>query len=105
MQPAQGAYFGSGFWYNSNSFICHIDFPVVMRTNATALEQSGQADHYKVIANATTYTCSSAPSFLGDPNNTSQSVNFAFSGSGTQGQGGLGRSGNSNAYLAWDTEL
>ena len=105
LQPAQGAYFGSGFWYNSNSFICHIDFPVVMRTNATALEQSGTASHYKVIANATTYTCSSAPSFLGDPNNTSQSVNFAFSGSGTQGQGGLGRSGNSNAYLAWDTEL
>ena len=105
VQPASGAYFGSGFWYNSNSFICHIDFPVVMRTNATALEQSGTASHYKVISNATTYTCSSAPSFLGDPNNTSQSVNFTFSGSGTQGQGGLGRSGNSNAYLAWDTEL
>ena len=105
VQPAQGAYFGSGFWYNSNIFICHIDFPVVMRTNITSLEQSGTAAHYKVIANATTYTCTSVPSFLGDPNNTSQSVNFRFSGNGTQGQGGLGRSGNTLAFLAFSAEL
>ena len=105
LQPSNGAYFGSGFWYNSNSYICHIDFPVVMRTNLSALETTGTASHYKVIANATTYTCSGAPSFLGDANNTSQSVNFTFSGSGTQGQGGLGRSGNASSYLAWDAEI
>ena len=105
LQPAQGAYFGSGFWYNSNSFICHIDFPVVMRANLTAVETSGTASHYKVIANATTYTCSGVPSYLGDANNTSQSVNFTFSGSGTQGQGGLGRSGNASAYFAWNAEI
>jgi len=105
VQPAVSAYFGSGFFYNSNTFICHIDFPVIMRANVTALEQTGTADHYKVIHNATTSTCSSVPTFLGDPNNTSQSVAFNFSGSGTQGQGGLGRSGNASAFLAFSAEL
>ena len=105
VQPAISAYFGSGFWYSSNSFICHVDFPVVMRTNLTAVEQSGTASHYKVIHNQTTSTCSSVPTYLGDANNTSQSLNFSFSGSGTQGQGGLGRSGDASAYFAWNAEL
>ena len=105
LQPAVSAYFGSGFSYSSNSFICHIDFPVIMRANVTALEQTGTADHYKVIHNATTSTCSSVPTFLGDPNNTSQSVAFNFSGSLTQGQGGLGRSGNASAFLGFSAEL
>ena len=105
LQPAVSAYFGSGFSYSSNSFICHIDFPVIMRANVTALEQTGTSDHYKVIHNATTSTCSSVPTFLGDPNNTSQSVAFNFSGSGTQGQGGLGRSGNASAFLGFSAEL
>ena len=104
-QPGSGAYFGSGFWYSSNSFILHVDFPVVMRTNLTAVEQTGTASHYKVIHNSTTSTCSSVPSYLGDANNTSQSLNFVASSSGTQGQGGLGRSGNASAYFAWDAEL
>ena len=104
-QPGAGAYFGSGFWYNSSSFIFHVDFPVVMRTSVTALEQSGTAGNYKVIHNATTSTCSSVPTYLGDADNTSQSVNFHFSSAGTQGQGGLARSGGSAAYLAWDAEL
>ena len=105
LQPAQGAYFGAGFWYNSNIFICHVDFPVFMRSSVSSVETTGTAAHYKLIANATTYTCSSAPSSLGDPNNTSFSINFPFSGSGTQGQGGLARSGNSLAYLGFSAEL
>ena len=76
-----------------------------MRANVTALEQTGTAAHYKVIRNGTTSTCSSVPTFLGDPNNTSQSVAFNFSGSGTQGQGGLGRSGNASAFLGFSAEL
>ena len=105
LQPAGGAYYGSGFSYNSNSFICHIDFPVPMRANVTALETSGTAAHYKVIRNQTTSTCSSAPTFLGDPNNTSQSVNFVFNGSLSQGEGGLGRSGNALGFLGFSAEL
>ena len=58
VQPGVGAYFGAGVWYSSTSFICFIVFPVVMRTSVSALYQSGTADHYKVIANGTTYTLS-----------------------------------------------
>ena len=105
VQPAVSAYFGAGFSYNSNTFICHIDFPVIMRANVTALEQTGTADHYKVIRNGTTSTCSSVPTFLGDPNNTSQSVAFNFNGSLTQGEGGLGRSGNASAFFGFSAEL
>ena len=105
LQPAISAYFGAGFSYNSNTFICHIDFPVIMRANVTALEQTGTAAHYKVIRNGTTSTCSSVPTFLGDPNNTSQSVAFNFNGSLTQGEGGLGRSGNASAFLGFSAEL
>ncbi len=105
LKPATSAYFGAGFSYNSNVFICHIDFPVIMRANVTALEQTGTAAHYKVIRNGTTSTCSSVPTFLGDPNNTSQSVAFNFNGSLTQGEGGLGRSGNASAFLGFSAEL
>ncbi len=103
--PTQGAYFGAGTWYNSTTFILHVDFPVFMRTNVTSVETTGTAAHYRIITNATTVTCTSAPSALGDPNTTSLAVNFPASGAGTQGQGGLGRSGNSLAFLAFSAEL
>ena len=103
--PALGAYFGAGTWYNSNTFILHVDFPVFMRTNVTSVETTGTAAHYRIITNATTVTCSSAPSALGDPNTTSLAVNFPTSGAGTQGQGGLGRSGNASAFLGFSAEL
>ena len=103
--PASGAYFGAGTWYNSTTFILHVDFPVFMRTNVTSVETTGTASHYRIITNATTVTCTSAPSALGDPNTTSLAVNFPASGAGTQGQGGLGRSGNASAFLAFSAEL
>ena len=103
--PTQGAYFGAGTWYNSTTFILHVDFPVFMRTNVTSVETTGTASHYRIITNATTVTCSAAPSALGDPNTTSLAVNFPTSGAGTQGQGGLGRSGNASAFLAFSAEL
>ena len=103
--PTNGAYFGAGAWYNSNTFMLHVDFPVFMRTNVTSVETTGTASHYRIITNATTVTCSAAPSALGDPNTTSLAVNFPTSGAGTQGQGGLSRSGNAAAFLAFSAEL
>ena len=98
-------FWGSGVWYNSTSFICFIAFPVVMRTNVTAVEQSGTASHYKVIGNATTYTCNGVPTYGGDANDSSQTVGFPFSSGATQGQAGIARAGSSSAYLAWSAEL
>ena len=99
------AFWGSGVWYSSTAFICFIDFPVLMRTEVSALEQSGTASHYKVIANATTYTCNGVPTFGGDTNNAAQTVNFPFSSGPSQGQSGIARSGSSSSYLAWDAEI
>ena len=99
------AFWGSGVWYSSTSFICFIDFPVEMRVDVSALEQSGTASHYKVIANQTTYTCSGVPTYGGDSNNRSQTVNFSFSSGPTKGQSGIARSGSSDSYLAWSAEL
>ena len=104
-RAATSSFWGSGVWYQSTSFICFIDFPVLMRTDVTALEQSGTASHYKVIANATTYTCSGVPTYGGDANNRAQTVNFPFSSGATQGQSGIARSGSSDSYLAWSAEL
>ena len=98
-------FWGSGVWYNSTSFICFIAFPVVMRTNVTAVEQSGTASHYKVIGNATTYTCNGVPTYGGDANNSSQTVGFPVSSGPSQGQSGIARAGSSSAYLAWSAEL
>ena len=105
LKASLSGFWGSGVWYNSTSFICFIAFPVVMRTNVSALEQSGTASHYKVIANATTYTCNAVPTYGGDSNNSSQSVNFNFSSGPSQGQSGIARSGSSDSYLAWSAEL
>ena len=99
------AYWGAGVWYSSTNFICFIDFPVVMRTTVSALEQSGTASNYKVIANGTTYTCNSVPTFGGDVNDSAQTVGFPFSSGASQGQSGIARSGGSAAYLAWSAEL
>ena len=105
LKAGTSGFWGAGVWYNSTSFICFIAFPVVMRTNVTAVEQSGTASHYKVIANATTYTCNSVPTYGGDANNSSQTVGFPFSSGPSQGQSGIARSGSADSYLAWSAEL
>ena len=76
-----------------------------MRNAVTAVEQSGTASHYKVIGNATTYTCNGVPTYGGDANDSSQTVGFSVSSGPSQGQSGIARSGNSSAYLAWSAEL
>ena len=105
VQPANGAYFGSGFWYSSSSFQCFINFPVLMRASVSTVLTTGTASHYKIITNASTLTCSSAPSHNGDPNNSSVVVNFPVSATGQQGQGGIGRSGSASAFIAVESEL
>ena len=105
IQPSVGAYYGAGVWYSSTSFICLITLPVEMRSTISSVITSGTASHYKVIANGTTYTCNSVPTFGGDPNRLHQSVGFPFSSGPTQGQSGLGRSGSASGFLAFESEL
>jgi hypothetical protein len=78
-------------------------FPVTMRTNPTALEQSGTAGHYAVGYLTTSASCTAVPTFNSANPNTAASV-FTTSGL-TAGHGVRGINDNAAGYLAWSAEL
>jgi hypothetical protein len=101
---ATGNRFGSLFCETTTLAQCIIPFPVSMRTNPTALEQSGTAGDYTVFAGGAVTTCNSVP-VIG--NATTEACNTVFSvASGlTIGHGGAARAANTNAYLGFSAEL
>ena len=79
-------------------------FPVEMRTAPTALEQSGDASHYKVRRD-TTQTCTAVPSFV-DAFTFYARVNFPRSSHGWgTGQMLWCQGGSSSSYLGFSAEL
>ena len=81
-----------------------LHFPVPMRTAPTAIEQSGDASHYKVRRD-TTQTCSAVPSFT-DSTSFACRVNFPASGHGWgTGQMLWCQGGSSSSYLGFSVEL
>jgi hypothetical protein len=79
-------------------------FPVEMRTEPTALEQSGVASDYKVAYLGTAATCSSVPTFANASRNIAASTFIVASGL-TAGHG-VGAERNANiAFLGWSAEL
>jgi hypothetical protein len=95
--------FGSGLSYSGTAAIGVIKFPVSMRTNPTALEQSGSASDYRIQVTGGVFNCTSVPTFDSGCYDTA-SVNFPTSGM-SGGQGILLRALTSNAYLGWSAEL
>ena len=95
---------GTGFCASTTQYRTYLMYPVVMRTNPTALEQSGTAADYVVGIAGTTVTSSSVPVFLSA---SAQNIAVAFTvASGlTAGQGGAARFANTSSYLAWSAEL
>ena len=95
--------FGSGYTYDTATAIFYQKFPVNMRAAPSALEQSGTASHYRIYAVNSTVTCTSVPVF-----NTADfdgaTTQFIATGL-TAGQGTIGRSSNTAAYLGWSAEL
>jgi hypothetical protein len=79
-------------------------FPVEMRDEPTALEQSGTAGDYRVYHQFTSTTCSSVPTYFYADTWEAQ-TNFIVSSGLTVGDGAIARAVNSNAYLAWSAEL
>jgi hypothetical protein len=75
-----------------------------MRTNPTALEQSGTAGDYSFAQGSVVLTCTSVPTF-GTASTDSSHVALTFASGGLDGYGGMGRATNSTAYLAWSAEL
>ncbi len=96
--------FGSSFNYGTTSAIGYIKFPVDMRTNPTALEQSGTATDYRVFYSTASTNCSSVPTF--DSGTVfGASATFTVASGLTGGQGSMLRANTSSAYLGWSAEL
>ena len=79
-------------------------FKVSMRTAPTALEQSGTASDYRVQHGNTSTACSAVPIFQSASENQGAVILTVASGL-TVGQGSILRASNTNAYLAWSSEL
>jgi hypothetical protein len=99
------AIYGYGFSQSTTAGRAVINFPVTMRSFPSALEQSGTANHYRVILGSSGSTdCSAVPSY------TSASVLMAdifwtVASGATANQGILFMSNNASSYLAWSAEL
>ena len=81
-----------------------IQFKVSMRTNPTALEQSGTAADYRLNHSATSTTCNAVPTFLVASSNAGAVV-FTVASGLTQGRACALQSTSTNAFLAWSAEL
>jgi hypothetical protein len=79
-------------------------FPVTMRTNPTALEQSGTAGDYSIRHTTTNTTCSSVPIFNTASPYTADVILTVSSGL-TAGQASVARAVNLSAFFAWSAEL
>jgi hypothetical protein len=96
--------FGVGFVNSATVADFTFPFPVTMRDEPPALEQTGTASNYVVVAGAGTITCSSVPT----TQLTSQwSAQFRFTvASGlTTGQAVFARNATTGAYIGWSAEL
>jgi hypothetical protein len=96
--------FGFGWAFSTTGAVHLIDFPVTMRTNPTALEQSGTAGDYTVAFAATAVGCSAVPSFNNATVKSAVVTSTVASGF-TVGQGNNLRSSATAAYLGWSAEL
>jgi hypothetical protein len=82
-----------------------IPFPVQMRTNPTALEQSGTATDYRINYAATNTTCNTVPAFNTATNYNNGFVNYTVAAGLTAGQAGAAIALTTAAYLGWSAEL
>jgi hypothetical protein len=95
---------GAGFNATTTLADYVFSFPVQMRIDITALEQSGTASDYNITHGGTNTNCSSVPTYLSGSKDT---IGFRFTvASGlTAGQGSLARLLNANAFLGLSAEL
>jgi predicted secreted protein len=98
--------FGMGQAYGTGNVVAYIAFPVTMRTNPTAVEQSGTASHYAVTnSTAGPVVCNTVPSF-DNANNNGSTVLFTTASGLTAGNATTVMDNTtSSAYLGWSAEL
>ena len=97
--------FGSAFMNSTTEARGLVQFPVVMRTNPTALEQTGTVTDYRVRYTASsTATCSAVPTFQ-TATTIMSFVSFTVASGLTGGQAGFLESNSTSSYLGWSAEL
>jgi len=104
LPAAGGSHLGVGFCSSTTVMQNLTNFPVPMRTNPTALEQSGTATDYRVLSSAGNTTCSAVPTFQEAGYYTARTALTVASGL-TAGQGAIGAAATTAGYLAWSAEL
>lgn len=96
--------FGSGYNETTTLGGWVVNFPVSLRAEPTALEQSGNAAHYQVRHGSIETVCSAVPVFSGTTTERGTVRGTVASGL-TAGQGSIFMNATTAAYLAWSAEL
>jgi hypothetical protein len=98
--------FGAAYNGSTTTGQAFMNFPVVMRSLPTALEQTGTAANYAVVHQQTSTVCSAVPTFA-RTNTYGAVVNFTVASGLVAGHGSQFTSANAvtTAFLAWSAEL
>jgi hypothetical protein len=95
---------GVGYAKTTTTADVAVSFPVTMRTNPSALEQSGTASDYLLAYQNTATACSSVPTFT-NASVILGLVNYTVSAVLTAGNGLTAGANSANSYLGWSAEL
>jgi hypothetical protein len=94
-----------GLAFASSGVVAMTTFPVGMRANVTAVEQSGTAGHYAVFAsNGGQLTCTAVPTFNSGDKTYAETA-FSVASGLVAGNASVAVAGNAAAYLGWSAEL
>ena len=96
--------FGVGYVTSTTLAEAVQPFPVTMRDEPSALEQSGTAANYSVLTGSGSVACSSVPIYQ-TSTQWSALVRYTVASGLTTGQAIIGRSAATGAYLGWSAEL
>lgn len=99
-----GKRFCNAYSSSTTQAIGCIFFPVSMRVQPSALEQSGTASDYSIAFDGTGAACNAVPTYNATTT-FNAAVNFFLASGMTLGRGALLSGANSNSYLAWSAEL
>ena len=95
---------GVGYAKTTTTADVAVSFPVTMRANPSALEQSGTASDYLLAYQNTATACSSVPTFT-NASVILGVVNYTVSAVLTAGNGLTAGANSANSYLGWSAEL
>jgi hypothetical protein len=95
---------GVGYAKTTTTADVAVSFPVTMRTNPSALEQSGTASDYLLAYQNTAIACSSVPTFT-NASVILGVVNYTVSAVLTAGNGLAAGANSASSYLGWSAEL